>query len=139
MTKQKKENQEKFIGTGRRKEAVASVFLYPKKGEFTLNGKEIEAYFDNEADKTAWMKPFHVIGVSHPSSTYSATVKVAGSGKSSQADAVVLAFSRAIVEMDEEHRLILRKHGLLTRDPRRVERKKPYLRKARKAPQYSKR
>lgn len=139
MARTKKENSEKFIGVGRRKEAVASVFLYSKKGDFFVNGKEFSQYFDNEADKIAWMKPFHIIGVSHPGSAFSGTIRVSGSSKPSQSDAVVLAISKALVGMNEEHRAILRKHGLLTRDPRQVERKKPYLRKARKAPQYSKR
>lgn len=128
-----------FTSVGRRKTAVASVFLYPKKGDFLINDKPIDSYFDLETEKLLWMKPFHLVGISHPASSYSASIRVSGSGKSAQFDAVLLALSKALVEVDQEFRQILRKHDLLTRDPREVERKKPFLRKARKAPQYSKR
>ncbi|MEK7595119.1 MAG: 30S ribosomal protein S9 [Patescibacteria group bacterium] len=128
-----------FYGVGRRKTSVASVFLYTKKGDFFVNGKTFNDYFDLEAHKNGWMKPFHIVGVSHPVTTFSGTVKVSGSGKSSQFDAVLLAISKALVAFDGENRNTLRKHDMLTRDPREVERKKPFLRKARKAPQYSKR
>lgn len=128
-----------FVGTGRRKSAVASVFLYPKKGDFIVNDKSLTDYFDKEDHKISWLKPFHLIGVSHPSSVFSATVKVSGSGKSSQFDAMVLGFSKALLASDPEFRTLLRKNGMLTRDSREVERKKYFLRKARKKPQYSKR
>ena len=126
-------------GTGRRKTAVARVFLYEEKGEFLVNGMKIEDYFTEEKAKTEWMKPFHIVGVSHPAAQFSGTIKVHGSGKSSQLGAVVLGISRALAAMNEEYADSLGKQSMLTRDSRMVERKKPYLRKARKAPQYSKR
>jgi len=134
-----KEKNKFFAGTGRRKTAVARVFLYDSKGEFTVNGQKIDNYFAPNIEKSKWEKPFHAIGVSHPEAKYSATIKVSGSGKSSQMDAVVLGISRALSKIDNEFEEILGKQGLLTRDPRMVERKKPFLHKARKKPQYSKR
>lgn len=126
-------------GTGRRKTAIARVFLYKEKGDIVVNGKGIDIYFPSEVEKVKWLKPFHIIGVSHPESQYSALIKVSGSSKSSQLGAVIHGFSRALAEISEEFSLVLRKQGLLTRDSRMVERKKYFLRKARKAPQYSKR
>ncbi len=134
-----KEKNKFFAGTGRRKTAVARVFLYDSKGEFTVNGQKIDNYFAPNIEKSKWEKPFHAIGVSHPEAKYSATIKVSGSGKSSQMDAVVLGISRALSKIDNEFEEILGKQGFLTRDPRMVERKKPFLHKARKKPQYSKR
>lgn len=128
-----------IISTGRRKTAVARVFMYEKKGDFTVNGISIDEYFKGELSQLAWMKPFHLVGLAHPTANYSASIKVVGSGKPSQLDAVVLGFSKILANMNDEYQDILRKSGLLTRDPRMVERKKPYLRKARKAPQFSKR
>lgn len=126
-------------GTGRRKTAVARVFLYQKKGDIVVNDMLIDEYFPSESEKTVWMRPFHIVGVSHPGSKYSASIKVHGSGKSSQLDAVTHGFSRALARTSEENRKLLRKQGLLTRDSRMVERKKYWHRKARKSPQYSKR
>lgn len=128
-----------IFGTGRRKTAVARVFLYNGKGEFTANNMPIDEYFLSEKRRSDWMKPFHLVGVSHPGAHFNATVKIEGSGKSSQLDAVIHAFSHALASISEEYSTILRKQSMLTRDSRMVERKKPYLRKARKAPQYSKR
>lgn len=126
-------------GTGRRKTSVARVFLYEEKGDFLVNGMKIEDYFPGEYEATEWIRPFHTIGVSHPASHFSGTIKVQGSGKSSQLGAVVHAISWALANMSEEYAESLRKQGMLTRDSRMVERKKPYLKKARKAPQFSKR
>jgi small subunit ribosomal protein S9 len=144
MAKQVKETTEKvapnFIsGTGRRKTAVAKVFLYEGKGEFIVNGMDIQAYFPSEVDQTKWVKPFHLIGVSHPKARFSCSIKVFGSGKSAQIGAVVHGISRALSSISDEYRKVLSKQGMLTRDSRMVERKKPFLHKARKAPQYSKR
>ena len=144
MPKQVKETIEKvapnFIsGTGRRKTAVAKVFLYEGKGEFIVNGMHIEAYFPSEVDQTKWVKPFHLIGVSHPKARFSCSIRVFGSGKSAQIDAIVHGISRALSSINDEYRKVLSKQGMLTRDSRMVERKKPFLHKARKAPQYSKR
>lgn len=124
---------------GRRKTAVASLFLHEKKGDILVNGVDINTYFSSEKAKLAWMEPFHVLGVSHPTSKFSATIKVQGSGKTGQLGAVVHAISRALANLDVENRKLLRTAGLLTRDPRMVERKKYNLRKARRGAQYSKR
>ena len=126
-------------GTGRRKEAKARVFLWEAKGDFTVNGQSVEKYFSGDVEQTKWVRPFHAVGVSHPEAKYSASIKVAGSGKSSQLDAVVLGISKALAKLDAEFDKTLRKQGFLTRDSRMVERKKPFLHKARKRPQYSKR
>lgn len=128
-----------ITGMGRRKEAKAGVFMWDTKGEFTVNGMPIEKYFSSDVDQIKWVRPFHAVGVSHPEARYSASVKVLGSGKSSQLDAVVLAFAKALSKLDPEFDKTLRKLGFLTRDSRMVERKKPFLHKARKRPQYSKR
>jgi len=136
----KKDAQENLItATGRRKTAVARVFLYPEKGEIYVNDKNIEDYYDKEIQKVTWKKPFHTVGVSHPQTQFRGTIKVHGSGPSAQLDAIVHGLSRALAEISEENRTSLSRAGLLTRDSRMVERKKPYLRKARKRPQYSKR
>jgi len=137
--KEEKNIKDFIAGTGRRKTAVARVFLFKDKGDFTVNGVSINDYFPKEKDKVKWMRPFHVIGVSHPDSQFSATILVHGSGKSSQLNAIIHGLSRSLSKLSEENSQILRKQGLLTRDPRMVERKKYWLRKARKAPQYSKR
>ncbi len=128
-----------FSGTGRRKTAIASVFLYEKKGDITVNGHEIGNYFTTEQAQVKWMRPFHVLGIAHPTSKYSATIKVYGSGSSAQLGAIVHGLSRALAALSEDFAEVLRKNDLLTRDSRMVERKKYFLRKARKAPQYSKR
>lgn len=128
-----------ITGTGRRKEAKAGVFLWQEKGEFIVNGMAIEKYFSGEVEQTKWVRPFFAIGVSHPEAKFSASVKVRGSGKSSQLDAVILGFARALAKLDPEFDKTLRKLGFMTRDSRMVERKKYYLHKARKRPQYSKR
>jgi len=132
--------EEGFVsGTGRRKTAVARVFLYQNKGDILVNGMPIGEYFPSENAEVTWKKPFHALGFSHPTSKFSATIKVHGSGKSSQLDAVVLGLSRALASINEEYAVRMSQEGLLTRDSRMVERKKYWLRKARKAPQYSKR
>jgi small subunit ribosomal protein S9 len=137
--KKYKVKKDPITAVGRRKTASASVFLYKGKGDILVNHKNISEYFPSEKEQIAWMQPFHAIGVSHPESKFNATIKVEGSGKSSQLDAVIHGISRALAQIDEENRKVLRKAGLLTRDPRMVERKKYYLRGARKRPQYSKR
>ncbi|MFH1566004.1 MAG: 30S ribosomal protein S9 [bacterium] len=128
-----------YSGTGKRKRAIAAVWLYDKKGVITVNGNPIDEYFKTEKEKLAWVKPFHIVGVAHPTAKFSATVKISGGGKSSQIDAITLGFSKALLSYDEEFRSKLRKEGLLTRDSREVESKKYYKRKARKKQQYSKR
>jgi small subunit ribosomal protein S9 len=126
-------------GTGRRKTAVATIFIWEEKGEFTVNEQPINDFFKSELEQNTWVKPFHLVGVSHPKAKYRASIKVYGSGPSSQLGATVHAISRALAKMSEENHAILAKAGMLTRDSRMVERKKPFLHKARKRPQYSKR
>jgi len=126
-------------GTGRRKTSVARVFLWEEKGDFEVNGKNINDYFPSEKEQIAWAKPFHIIGISHPEAKFTASIKVQGSGKSGQLEAVVHGLSWALANLKEDYAETLRSHNMLTRDPRMVERKKPFLRKARKRPQYSKR
>jgi len=128
-----------FSGTGRRKTAVARVFMWDEKGDITVNGMDINEYFPSEKEQIAWTRPFHILGVSHPKAKFKASIKVAGSGKSSQLGAVAHGLSVALSLMNEEYSVMLHKQGLLTRDSRMVERKKPNLHKARKASQYSKR
>lgn len=139
-TKSKKTKSIKFFsGTGRRKRSVARVWLYDKKGEFRVNDKLIKEYFSRAEETLEWVSPFHTIGVSHPQAKFGASIKVSGGGHSGQLGAVKHGLSRAIVAYDESYRPILRSSGFLTRDSRKVERKKPFFRKARKKPQYSKR
>jgi len=128
-----------FSGTGRRKSSVARVWLFDKKGEFTVNDKPIKEYFSDAEQALEWVKPFHAIGVSHPQAKFSGSIKVAGGGISGQLDAVRLGFARALIDMDPENKPVLRSMDLLTRDSRVKERKKPFFVKARKKPQYSKR
>jgi small subunit ribosomal protein S9 len=139
MPKTSTKKQEFIAGTGRRKTAIATIFLYQEKGEFTINEKPISEYFPTEKETLRWARPFHLIGVSHPVSQFRGTIKLSGSSKPSQLGALALAISRALAEISEENQVILAKQGFLTRDSRMVERKKYFLRKARKAPQYSKR
>jgi len=137
--KKYKVKKDHITAVGRRKTASASIFLYKGKGDILVNHKDIDDYFLSPKEKLKWMEPFHIIGVSHPKSKFNATIKVVGSGKSGQLGAVVHALSRALAKMDEEYQTKLAQEGFLKRDPRMVERKKYYLRKARKRPQYSKR
>jgi len=128
-----------FYGLGRRKRAVARVWIKEEKGDLTINGISVGDFYKDEKDKSLWQKPFHVVGVSHPLSRFSGTIKVAGGGKTGQLEAISLGLSRALLSFDSSFRPKLRAEGLLTRDSREVESKKVYLKKARKAPQYSKR
>jgi len=139
MPKTKKELANLIATSGRRKTAVARIFLYQEKGEFTVNDQPINDYFPTEKEKLKWMKPFHLVGVSHPTTQFRATIKVEGSGKTSQLGAILLALSKALGKINGDYNSLLKKQGLMTRDPRMVERKKYWYRKARKTPQYSKR
>lgn len=137
--KKYKVKKDPITAVGRRKTATARIFMYKGKGDIQVNHKDINEYFETEREKLAWQNPFHVVGVSHPESKFNATIKVEGSGTTGQLGAVVLAISRALASLSEENKVALRNAGLLTRDPRMVERKKYYFKKARKKPQYSKR
>jgi len=121
---------------GRRKAAVARVCMRPGSGEWKINGRSLDDFFPQLRHQEAVARPFVVTG---SESTFSVTVRVRGGGPSGQAGAVQLAVARAIVAGDEETRTTLRSHGLLTRDARVVERKKPGRPKARKRFQFSKR
>ncbi len=121
---------------GRRKTAVARVRLHPGEGSITVNGRTLEDYFPRE---TAQMKILEPFVVTETRGQYDTLVNVIGGGVSAQAEAVRHGISRALVRASEALRGALRKAGLLTRDPREVERKKYGHHKARKRPQYSKR
>jgi len=131
----------KFVsGTGRRKTAVARVFLFDGKGKATVNDLSVDKYFsDLSGRRDDWKRPFNILDIKNPEDIYTVSVKVHGSGKSSQMGAIVHGISWALANSNEEYATVLRKNGMLTRDSRMVERKKYWLRKARKAPQYSKR
>ena len=125
-----------FYGTGRRKSSVARVTISEGNGNFTFNGKNFEQYFPSPSMKMTIEKPFKVVSLD---GKFDMDVNVNGSGLSSQSDAVALGISRALIKMDPELRPKLKKAGLLTRDARKVERKKYGLKKARRAEQFTKR
>lgn len=124
-------------GIGRRKESSARVRLMTGTGTFIVNEKEVEAYFTRLGDVADIIKAFEITNQSQDK--YDVTVLVNGGGVTGQRDAVKLGLARALVKMDEELRSPLRRNGYLTRDPRVKERKKPGLKRARKAPTYTKR
>lgn len=121
---------------GRRKAAVARVYLRPGAGEWKINGRELDDFFPGLRHQEAVTRPFVVTGQEN---RFSVSVRVRGGGLSGQAGAIQLGVSRAILAADEEQRSTLRSYGLLTRDARVVERKKPGRPKARKRFQFSKR
>lgn len=123
-------------GTGRRKEAVARVRLLPGDGSIVVNGKDAADYFGGTPGLAALRLPFRV---TETDGRYSASVLVAGGGFSGQAGAIRHGIARALVSAHPDARGALRAAGLLTRDPRAKERKKYGLKRARKAPQYTKR
>lgn len=123
-------------GLGRRKEAIATARLYPGSGETTVNGKTAKEYFNNDTLLSIIASPLVLAG---RDSKQRVSLKVTGGGKAGQADACRLAISRALNDLDDGLRSTLKKAGMLTRDSREKERKKPGLKKARKAPQFSKR
>jgi len=122
--------------TGRRKEAVARVRLRPGSGAITVNRKAIEAYFTTATARMVVTEPLRVTSTDE---VYDVDVTVDGGGVTGQAGAVRLGIARALAELDPEMRAPLKKAGLLTRDARAKESKKYGLKKARKAPQYTKR
>ena len=126
-----------YEGIGRRKESSARVRIMEGTGSFIVNQKEIEAYFTRLGDVPEIIRAFQV--VDQPQSSYDVTVIVNGGGVTGQRDAVKLGLARALVKLDGELRPQLRRSGYLTRDPRVKERKKPGLKRARKAPTYTKR
>lgn len=123
--------------TGRRKSSVARVRLYPGTGKFFLNGERtLENYFPQAALQMRVAEPLRI---TENETRYDIHAQLEGGGYTGQSDALRLGISRALVEIDGELRSTLKKEGLLTRDARRVERKKYGLRKARRAPQFTKR
>ena len=130
------EEQAYFYGTGRRKTAVARVKLSPGNGAIIVNGVSYEELFPRVEQRQAVIKP---LLVTDNLDKYSAVVKVAGGGISGQSGAISHGIARALVKVDENLKPRLRQNGLLTRDSRAKERKKAGLKRARKAPQYTKR
>ncbi|SRR5579885_1085460 len=122
--------------TGRRKSAVARVRLLPGAGNIVVNDRSLEDYFPRDTSRMRILEPFEL---TETKGQFDIVVRVEGGGISAQADAVRHGISRALVESSETLRPALRKAGMLTRDPREVERKKYGRHKARKRPQYSKR
>ena len=125
-----------YEGLGRRKEASARVRLYSGEGAVIINDKPLEHYFGRERDRRAVVAPLALAGMQN---AYTLSVKVQGGGITGQADAIAHGLARALLRIDPDLRPALRKAGFLTRDPRAKERKKPGLKRARKAPQYTKR
>jgi small subunit ribosomal protein S9 len=129
-------NQQYYAGTGRRKSAVARVRLYPGTGAIVINGRPLEEVFNRPSHQTLILKPFRV---TENQDKFNAQVKVAGGGISGWAGAIAHGIARAMLKVDENLKKPLRQNGLLTRDSRVKERKKYGLKRARKAPQYTKR
>ncbi|GAB4424411.1 MAG: 30S ribosomal protein S9 [Anaerolineae bacterium] len=126
-----------YEGLGRRKTATARVRLHTGgSGNFTVNDKPIQDYFCRNMDQFQINEALKVTGTD---GRFNVTVKVSGGGVTGQAGAVRLGIARALLKADPEYRKVLREHGMLTRDARAKERKKPGLKRARKAPQYTKR
>ncbi|MFM8867625.1 MAG: 30S ribosomal protein S9 [Ilumatobacteraceae bacterium] len=122
--------------TGRRKAAIARARLRPGTGKVTINGRTFENYFPNEVQRAQATEALRVI---EAESAYDVDADIQGGGSAGQAGALRMAIARSILDLDPEKRLALRKAGLLTRDSRKKESKKYGLKKARKAPQYTKR
>ena len=125
-----------FQGTGRRKESIARVRLMAGKGNITVNGKTLDEYFGTEILKVIVNQPF---AVTNTVGKYDVVVKVVGGGFTGQAGAIRHGIARALDVANSEFRPVLKANGFLTRDPRMKERKKYGLKKARRAPQFSKR
>jgi len=125
-----------FYGTGRRKDAVAKVFLRPGEGKITINNKSLQDYFGRMTLQIVARQPLELTGTG---SRFDVIAKVLGGGVSGQAGAVKHGIARALIEADPNLRPVLKKAGFLTRDSRMKERRKYGLKKARKASQFSKR
>ena len=131
-----REGEQYYYGTGRRKTAIARVRLYPGSGTIIVNGKPFLEMFSRALHQNKVRKP---LLVTEMADRFNIQAKVAGGGISAWADAIAHGAARALLAFDERLKPTLRKAGLLTRDPRVKERKKPGLKRARKAPQYTKR
>ena len=124
------------LSTGRRKEAVARVRLVPGNGEFRINERSLDEYFPTRVHRMVAQSPLRAIG---RDKDYDVVATITGGGVNGQAGALRLGIARALIELDPELRSSLKAEGFLTRDAREKERRKYGLKKARKAPQYSKR
>ena len=125
-----------YYGTGRRKSAVARVFIKPGKGKFIVNDKPVDEYFGRDTGQMVVRQPLVLV---ERLSDFDVTVNVAGGGEFGQAGAVRHGLTRALIEYDPSLKPLLSKAGLVTRDAREVERKKVGLHKARRRKQFSKR
>ncbi len=125
-----------YYGTGRRKTSVARVRLLPGNGKITVNGRDLDDYFDYDTLKVIVKQPLELTDTLNK---FDVVAKVEGGGFTGQAGAIRHGITRALLKADGELRPVLKKAGLLTRDPRMKERRKYGLKKARKAPQFSKR
>ena len=123
-------------GTGRRKEAIARVRIVPGTGQWQINGRTLEGYFPNKVHQQIVSEPLVTLGAD---GQFDVIARISGGGVTGQAGALRLGVARALILIDAENRPALKKAGFLTRDARVKERKKNGLKKARKAPQYSKR
>ena len=128
--------QAQYIGTGRRKNAVARVRLVPGTGKITVNKKDVEEYIPHADLRLVINQPF---AVTSTEGSYDVHVNVVGGGYAGQSGAIRHGIARALLQADAEYRPVLKKAGYLTRDPRMKERKKYGLKAARRAPQFSKR
>ena len=136
MAKSAKKSETKYYGTGRRKSSVARVYLVPGTGKITVNGRDIKDFFGLETLITIVKQP---LTATETTDKFDVIIFVKGGGTTGQAGACRHGISRALLEADADYRPTLKKAGYLTRDPRMKERKKYGLKKARKAPQFSKR
>ena len=127
---------EKYYGTGRRKKSIARVYLVPGTGKITVNKRDIDDYFGLETLKTIVRQP---LVATDNTDKFDVLVNVHGGGFTGQAGAIRHGISRALLQVDDENKPTLKAEGYLTRDPRMKERKKYGLKKARRAPQFSKR
>ena len=132
-----------FLGTGRRKSSVAQVKLVPGKGKITVNGRDVREFFPYETNVMDLKQP---LVMTNNENTFDIDVKVTGGGFTGQTGAIRLGITRALLEYDkanegneDSYRKTLKKNGMVARDPRKKERKKPGLKAARRAPQFSKR
>ncbi len=127
---------ESINALGRRKAAVARVYLNDGKGNVTINGRDLKEYFVDDVLRVIAVQPLTVLNVAD---SYDVTVNLEGGGIKGQAEALRLGIARALVKIDPENKKVLKAHGFMTRDPREVERKKAGQPKARKRFQFSKR
>jgi small subunit ribosomal protein S9 len=127
---------ERYYGTGRRKKAIARVYLMPGTGKVTINKKDMDEYFGLETLKVIVRQP---LAATENADKFDVLVNVKGGGYTGQAGAIRHGIARALLQVDADYRPVLKKEGFLTRDPRMKERKKYGLKAARRAPQFSKR